>query len=60
MTPLAAHLAETRVDVPVPPIHYSPETQRSIREPDDMVNPMYMSPTTLYTSGGDQIGDESH
>lgn len=60
MIPLAARLAEKRRDYPVPPVEYSDDLQRSIREPEDLANPMYMSPTTIYTPHGDQQGDEAH
>lgn len=63
MTPLAARLSEARHEPPVqPPVReeYSDELQRTIRDPQDLVNPLYMSPTTYYTPRGDQAGDESH
>jgi len=52
--------AEEKEEDLIPPAPYSEDEQRSIREPEDLLNPLFMSPTVVYTSGGDQQGDEAH
>lgn len=58
--PLAASFAEQRIDHKVPDRPYSEHDQRGIFDPNDLLNPLYMSPTHYGTSGGDTGQDEAH
>lgn len=60
ITPLVASFMEEKIEHDVPVRPYLDEEQVGVIDPHNIVNPLYMSPTTLSTAKGDSEGDEAH